>query len=74
MRKRQFPALRRQIVPLLICEAGLLMSGCSASGAGAGCVAYNSSAFTVDPVHDTSETVAGFSDLDVRMEAACSAE
>lgn len=56
---------------LLTIGACLMMSGCSSSKGGAGCVAYAGNAFTVDPVRDTSETVAGFSDLEAAMMGAC---
>ncbi len=47
------------------------MSGCATSNNGAGYVEYLASSFTVDPVKDTSETVAGFAELETRMESAC---
>lgn len=60
-----------RLKPKLLLVAGLILTGCGISSGGAGCVAYQSSAFTVDPARDTSETIAGIAGLEAAMEAAC---
>jgi hypothetical protein len=55
----------------LLLAVGLLMTGCASSNGGAGCVVYLNNGFTVDPVNDTSATVAGIAELEAAMMGAC---